>query len=66
MDEQDINHYILENHQDLVSMYLSWAGIEEKRAVYLADHNNVVRDLADCSPDDWTLVRAAGHHIAEI
>ena len=65
MDEQDINHYILENHQDLVSMYLSWAGIEEKRAVYLADHNNVVRDLADCSPEDWTLVRAAGHHIAE-
>ena len=64
MDEQDINHYILENHQDMVSMYLSWAGIEEKRAVYLADHNNVVRDLADCSPDDWALVRAAGHHIA--
>ena len=64
MDEQDINHYILENHQDQVSMYLSWAGIEEERAVYLADHNNVVRDLADCSPDDWTLVRAAGHHIA--
>ena len=46
-------------------MYLSWAGIEEKRAVHLADHNNVVRDLADCSPDDWALVRAAGHHIAE-
>ena len=64
MDEQDINHYILENHQDQVSMYLSWAGIEEKRAAYLADHNNVVRDLADCSPDDWTLVQAARHHIA--
>ena len=64
MDEQDINHYILENHQDRISMYLSWAGVEEERAVYLADHNNVVRDLADCSPDDWTLVRAAGHHIA--
>ena len=63
MDEQDINYYILENHQDLVSMYLSWAGIEEKRAVYLADHNNVVRDLADCSPDDWALVRAVMHHI---
>ena len=64
MDEQDINHYILENHQDEVSMYLSWSGIEEKRAVYLSDHNNVVRDLADCSPNDWTLVLAARHHIA--
>ena len=64
MDEQDSKHYILENHQDRVSLYLSWGGIEEKRAVYLADHNNVVRDLAECSPDDWSLARAAGHHIA--
>ena len=64
MDDHEINQLILENHQDRVSRYLSWAGIEEKRAVYLADHNNVVRDLADCSPDDWALVRAAGHHIA--
>ena len=64
MDEQDINQRILESYQHRVSRDLSWAGIEEKRAVYLADHNNVVRDLADCSPDDWALVRAARHHIA--
>ena len=64
MDEQDINQLILESYQDRVSRDLSWAGIGEKRAVYLADHNNVVRDLADCSPDDWVLVRAAMHHIA--
>ena len=39
-------------------------GIEKKHAVYLSDHNNVVRDLAECAPDDWTLVQAARHHIA--
>ena len=64
MDEQDINQRILESYQDRVSRDLSWAGIGEELAVYLADHNNVVRDLADCSPEDWTLVRAARHHIA--
>ena len=64
MDEQDINQRILESHQHRVSRDLSWAGIGEERAVYLSDHNNVVRDLADCSPEDWTLVRAARHHIA--
>ena len=64
MEEQDINQRILESHQHRVSRDLSWAGIEEKRAVYLADHNNVVRDLADCPADDWALVRAARHHIA--
>ena len=64
MDEQDINQRILESYQHRVSRDLSWAGVGEKRAVYLADHNNVVRDLADCSVDDWALVRAARHHIA--
>ena len=64
MDEQDINQQILEAHQELVSIYLPWAGIEEERAVYLGDYNNVVRDLAVPSPDDWALVRAAMLHIA--
>ena len=64
MDEQDLNQRILESYQHRISRYLSRAGIEEQRAVYLADHNNVVRDLVDCSPDDWALVRAAEHHIA--
>ena len=64
MDEQDLNQRILESYQHRISRYLSRAGIEEQRAVYLADHNNVVRDLVDCSPDDWALVRAARHHIA--
>ena len=63
MDEQELNRCILESYQDRVSRDLSWAGIGGKRTVHLADHNNVVRDLADCSPDDWVLVRAAMHHI---
>ena len=45
-------------------MGLTWAGIEEERAVYLGDYTNVVRDLADSSPEDWDLVRAAMLHIA--
>ena len=64
MDEQDINRRVLKAHQESVSMYLSWAGIEEERAVYLGDYNNVVRDLADLPSDDWDLVRAAMLHIA--
>ena len=64
MDEQDLNQRILESYQHRISRDLSRAGIEEQRAAHLADHNNVVRDLADCSADDWALVRAARHHIA--
>ena len=37
--------------------------IDEERAVYLCDYNNVVRDLANTSPDEWVLVRAAMLHI---
>ena len=43
---------------------LTWVGIEEKRAVYLGAYNNVLRDVADPSPDDWDLLRAAMLHIA--
>ena len=43
---------------------LTWVGIEEERAVYLCNYNNVVRDLANSSPDEWALVRAAMLHIA--
>ena len=42
---------------------LTRAGIEEERAVYLCDYNNVVQDLGNPSPDEWALVRAAMLHI---
>ncbi len=42
---------------------LTWVGIEEDRAAHLAAYNNVLRDLADPSPDDWALLRAAMLHI---
>ena len=45
-------------------MGLTGAGIEEERAVYLGDYTNVVRDLADSSPEEWDLVRTAMLHIA--
>ena len=63
MDEQDINQRVLKYHQEHVSRMLTWVGIEEERAVYLCDYNNVVRDLANPSPDEWALVRAAMLHI---
>ena len=43
---------------------LTWVGIEEERAVYLGDYKSVFQDLADPSPDDWALLRAAMLHIA--
>ena len=64
MDEQDTKQRVLKYHEEHVSMMLTWAGIEEERAVYLGDYNNVVRDLADPSLDDWALVRAAMLHIS--
>ena len=63
VEEQDISQRVLKYHQEHVSRMLTWAGIEEERAVYLCDYNNVVRDLANPSPDEWTLVRAAMLHI---
>ena len=64
MDEQDTKQRVLEYHEEHVSWMLTWVGIEEERSVYLGDYNNVVRDLADPSLDDWALVRAAMLHIA--
>ena len=66
MEEQDIKERVLKYHQEGVSMRLTWAGIEEERAVYLGDFTNVVRDLTNSSPEDWDLVRAAMLHIAHI
>ena len=64
MDEQDTRQRVLKYHEEHVSMMLTWVGIEEERSVYLGDYNNVVRDLADPSLDDWALLRAAMLHIA--
>ena len=63
MGEQDINQRVLKYHQEHVSSLLTRVGIEEERAVYLCDYNNVVRDLANASPDEWAVVRAAMLHI---
>ena len=62
--QQNMEKRHLGYHQEHVSMYLAWGGIEEERAAYLGDYTNVVRDLADSSSDDWDLVRAAMLHIA--
>ena len=64
LDEQDTKQRVLKYHEEHVSRMLTWVGIEEERSVYLGDYNNVVRDLADPSLDDWALVRAAMLHIA--
>ena len=63
MEEQDISQRVLKYHQEHVSRMLTRAGIEEERAVYLCDYNNVVQDLGNPSPDEWALVRAAMLHI---
>ena len=47
MEEQDISQQVLKYHQEHVSRMLTWVGVEEERAVYLCDYNNVVRDLAN-------------------
>ena len=44
-------------------MNLTWSGIDDERAVYLSDYNNVVRDLANHDLDDWSVVQAAMLHI---
>ena len=63
MEEQDISQRVLKYHQEHVSRMLTWVGVEEERAVYLCDYNNVVRDLANPSPDEWALARAAMLHM---
>ena len=63
MGEQDINQRVLKYHQEHVSSLLTRVGIEEERAVYLCDYNNVVRDLANPSPNEWAVVQAAMLHI---
>ena len=64
MDEQELKRRVLTYHQESVSRRLTWVGIEEERATHLAEYNNVLQDLADPSPDDWDLLRAAMLHIA--
>ena len=64
LDEQEIKRRVFNNHQENVSMMLTWVGIEEERAAYLGDYRNVLAELADPSTDDWPLVRAALLHIA--
>ena len=63
MEDEDIRQRVLEYHQERVSRELTYVGIDGERAVYLGDYANVVRDLADPSPDDWGLVYAALLHI---
>ena len=64
MDEQDIRQQVLEHHQGDVSRRLADVGIGKERALYLSDYKNTVRDLANPSPADWTLLRSAMLHIA--
>ena len=64
LSEQEIRQRVLSNHREHVSMMLTWVGIEEERAAYLADYNNVLSELADPSADDWPLARAALLHMA--
>ncbi len=64
MDAEEIKGRVRTYHQERVSRRLTWIGIGENRAVYLGGYNNVLRDLADPSPDDWDLLRAAMLHIA--
>ena len=71
LDEQEMNEQelkrrvrVLTHHQKSVSRGLTWVGIEEDRAVHLGAYNSVLRDLADPSPEDWDLLRAAMLHIA--
>ena len=64
MDEEELKGRILTYHQESVSKRLTWVGIDEDRADYLGEYNNVLQDLADPSPDDWGLLRATMHHIA--
>ena len=64
IDEQELKRRVLTYHQESVSRRLTEVGIEEDRATHLATYNNVLRDLADPSPDDWALFRAAMFHIA--
>ena len=64
MDEKELKGLVLTYHQEDVSRRLTWVGIEEDRAVHFAAYNNVLRGLADPSPDDWALLRAAMLHIA--
>ena len=65
LDEHEIRRRISDSHQEHVSMMLTWVGIEEERAASLGDFRNVMEELADPSPDDWPLVRAALLHIAQ-
>ena len=64
MDEEELKGRVLTYHQESVSRRLTWVGIDEDRADYLGEYNNVLQDLADPSPDDWDLLRAAMFHIA--
>ena len=64
MDEEELKGRVLTYHQESVSRRLTWVGIDEDRAVYLGAYSNVLRDLAEPSPDDWDLLRAAMLHIA--
>ena len=64
MDEQELKRRVLTYHQESVSRRLTWVGIEEDRAVHLGAYSNVLRGLADLSPDDWALLRAAMLHVA--
>ena len=64
LDEEELKQRVLTYHQENVSMMLNWAGIEEERAIYLADYQNVVQDLNESPSDDWALLRAAMLHIA--
>ena len=64
MDEEELKGRVLTYHQESVSRRLTWVGIDEDRADHLAEYNNVLNGLADPSPDDWDLLRAAMLHIA--
>ena len=64
INEQELKQHVLTNHQEHVSNWLTRVGVEEDRAVHLGAYDNVLRELADPSPDDWALLRAAMLHVA--
>ena len=64
INEQELKRRVLANHQEHVSHWLTWVGVEEDRAVHLGAYDNVLRELTDPSPDDWALLRAAMLHVA--
>ncbi len=53
----------LESLQQYVERLLQGTGMDEGRAAYLSNHENVLLDLPGASVDDWDLVLATAVHL---